>query len=145
MAKQRKFKSTKDLKVSGKIIDQVIGQDEAVKIIRKAARQRRHVLLIGEPGTGKSLLGLGLAELLPKEKLVDIVSFGNPNDENQPMVRILHAGHGREMVARARMDAGGFFKRQNIIMFILLIIALITPWFIVLDYRSWSQPWALYD
>ena len=48
------FKSTAELVVSEKIIDQVIGQDEAVAIMKKAAQQRRHVLLIGDPGTGKS-------------------------------------------------------------------------------------------
>ena len=68
----KKFKSTAELKVSEKIIGQVLGQDEAVKVIKKAAQQRRHVLLIGEPGTGKSMLGLALAELLPKSKLKDI-------------------------------------------------------------------------
>src|SRR3989344_5974955 len=69
-----KFKSTADIKVPNRIVDQVIGQDEAVEVIKKAAQQRRHVLLIGEPGTGKSMLGLALAELLPMEKLADIMS-----------------------------------------------------------------------
>ena len=32
------------------------------------------------------------------------------------------------MVTRARMEASGFFRPQNIIMLILLIVALITPW-----------------
>ena len=128
MADEKKFKSTKELKVSTRIIEQVIGQTSAVNIIKKAARQRRHVLLIGDPGTGKSLLGLGLAELLPREKLVDIVGFANPNDENKPLIRVLPASHGREMVTRARMEASGFFRPQNIIMLILLIVALITPW-----------------
>ena len=66
-----KFKTTADLKVDKNIVDQVVGQEAAVNVIKKAAAQHRHVLLIGEPGTGKSMLGLALAQLLPKEKLVD--------------------------------------------------------------------------
>ena len=52
------IKTTKGIKIPTSLVDQVIGQEEAVNIIKKAALQRRHVLLIGEPGTGKSMLGL---------------------------------------------------------------------------------------
>ena len=131
-----KFESTKDIKVSKTIIDQVIGQEEAVNIIKKAAEQRRHVLLIGEPGTGKSMLGLGLAELLPKEKLVDVLSFANPNDENQPLIRAVPASKGRDVVMKARLSASGMFKNQNIIMFILMIVAMIVPWWARSYYKS---------
>ncbi|MBW2999869.1 ATP-binding protein, partial [Candidatus Woesearchaeota archaeon] len=52
---ETKLKSTADIKVSKNIINQVLGQEEAVEVMKKAAGQRRHVLLIGEPGTGKSM------------------------------------------------------------------------------------------
>ena len=79
-----KNKTTGDIKVPKTMVNQVIGQDEAVKIIKKAAQQRRHVLLIGEPGTGKSMLGIALAELLPKSELKDTLSYYNANDDNNP-------------------------------------------------------------
>ncbi|MBI4451648.1 ATP-dependent protease LonB [Candidatus Woesearchaeota archaeon] len=131
-----KFKSTADIKVSENLVEQVIGQEEAVEIIRKAARQRRHVLLIGEPGTGKSMLGLALAELLPKEKLVDVIAFPNPNDENQPLIRTVPAGKGRELVSRARLQASGVFRFQNIILIGLLVLSMVAPWWVRAQYKS---------
>ncbi|MFO8015857.1 MAG: ATP-dependent protease LonB [Candidatus Woesearchaeota archaeon] len=98
--------------------------------------QRRHVLLIGEPVTGKSMLGLALAELLPKEKLVDILAFHNPNDENQPLIRTVPAGQGRDFVNRAKMQTSNLFKNQNIIMFILVILAMIAPWWVLYKYKA---------
>ncbi|MBD3309961.1 ATP-dependent protease LonB [Candidatus Woesearchaeota archaeon] len=136
MVRELDFKSTAELKVSKQIINQVVGQEDAVKVIRKAAHQRRHVLLIGEPGTGKSMLGLALAELLPKEKLVDVVSLPNPNDENQPMIRTLPASKGREAVAQAKISSMTTFKNQNIIMFVLVIIAMVVPWIVRSKYNS---------
>ncbi len=131
-----RFKSTADIKVPKQLIDQIIGQDTAVDIMKKSARQRRHVLLIGSPGTGKSMLGLGLAELLPKEKLVDIVSFPNPNDENNPLIRTVPAGQGRDLVAKARIQTLGLFQNQNIFLFILVIISMIAPWWVRTHYNS---------
>ncbi|MBW3018516.1 ATP-dependent protease LonB [Candidatus Woesearchaeota archaeon] len=136
MAKTPDFKTTKDIKVENRIIDQVIGQDEAVDVMRKAARQRRHVLLIGQPGTGKSMLGMGLAELLPKSELKDVVSFANPNDENMPLIREIPAGEGRKLVAQARFKAGSFFSGKNLFFFILVIIAMIAPWWVLEKYQS---------
>lgn len=133
---KKAIKSTKEIKVEKRVIDRVIGQDAAVEVIKKAAKQRRHVLLIGEPGTGKSMLGLGLAELLPKEKLVDILSYPNVNDENQPLIRTVQAGKARQIVQNARMESQKMFKGQNAIMFVFLIIAMIAPWWARAYYKS---------
>lgn len=130
------MKSTQDIKVPEKIIDQVIGQNEAVTIIRKAALQRRHVLLIGEPGTGKSMLGLGLAELLPQSELKDILAVPNPNDENNPSIKELPAGVGRNEVKKYTIDTRQIVKNNNFLLFIVAIITLVAPWWVRSRYHS---------
>ncbi len=128
--------STKDIKVPDKIVDQVIGQEEAVRIIRKAAHQRRHVLLIGDPGTGKSMMGIGLAELLPQSELKDILALPNPNDENNPQITELPAGKGRDEVKKYSIDARQVMKNNNFLLFIVAMLTFIAPWWIRYKYHS---------
>ncbi len=130
------MKSTQNIKVSEKIVDQVIGQEEAVRIIKKASLQRRNVLLIGEPGTGKSMLGLALTELLPNSDLKDILAYPNPNDENMPLVKEMNAGTGRDEVKRYQLDAKQVLKNNNFLLFIVAILTLIAPWWIRHYYKS---------
>ena len=130
------MKSTKNIKVPEKIIDQVVGQDEAVKIIKKAALQRRHVLLIGDPGTGKSMLGLALAELLPNSDLKDILALPNPNDENNPLISTRPAGKGREEVKKYLIDSNQILKNNNVLLLIVAVFTLIAPWWVRYYYKS---------
>ncbi|MFB6195843.1 MAG: ATP-dependent protease LonB, partial [Haloplanus sp.] len=42
--------STAEIKVPDRLVDQVIGQEHARDVVMKAAKQRRHVMMIGSPG-----------------------------------------------------------------------------------------------
>jgi len=128
------FKHTGEIKTPENIIEQIIGQENAVNIVKKVAKQRRHLLLIGPPGVGKSLIGQGLAELLPKEKLVDILSVHNPIDENNPGIKVVPKGEGKKIIAKTKMQEAASIKNQNLIFFILLIITMIAPWWIRKSY-----------
>ncbi len=114
------FNDTSSITVPESLIDHVIGQDEAVEVIKKAARQRRHVMLIGSPGTGKSMLGKAMSELLPVEELQDVLVYANPEDNNTPRVRIVPAGRGKQIVDAQKMEARKKVQTRN--MFLMLIV-----------------------
>jgi Lon-like ATP-dependent protease len=124
------FKNTSKIKVPIQLIDQIIGQTRAVSIINKAASQGRHVLLIGDPGTGKSMLGQALSELVPRKELIDILILPNEKDENNPKVHSLPSGRGQEIVERTkqRMNVDG--RKSTIIFFALAIFTALFPWWI---------------
>lgn len=128
------YKTTADIQVSKSLSEQIIGQDEGLQIIKKAAKQRRNVLLIGEPGTGKSLLGQALAEQLPTTKLIDVLCFPNDQDENNPLVRVLPRGKGKELITKLKIQSLSSSRNLNIILFIVLIITIITPWWLRKEY-----------
>jgi Lon-like ATP-dependent protease len=112
------------IEVPAKLIDQVIGQERAVEVIKKAAIQRRHVMMIGSPGTGKSMLAKAMAELLPKEELLDILVYPNSDDPNNPVIRTVAAGRGKQIVAAHKAEAKKKIQfRQTLLMLLLLAIA----------------------
>ncbi|AFV23018.1 ATP-dependent protease Lon [Methanolobus psychrophilus R15] len=114
------FDTTDSIDVPKLLIDQIIGQEHAVEVVKKAASQRRHVMMIGSPGTGKSLLAKAMAELLPKEELQDILAYPNPEDNNNPKIRLVPAGKGREIVMAHKMEAQKKVQSRNMLMMILV-------------------------
>ena len=123
------IESTEDIAVPKLLIDQVIGQEQGVEIVRKAAEQRRHVMLIGDPGTGKSMLARSISELLPKEELQDVLVYNNHEDNNEPRVRIVPASKGKEIVqvqkAQAMIEKEKRAKSQMLLVFAIVGIGII--------------------
>ncbi|OYT34597.1 ATP-dependent protease LonB [Archaeoglobales archaeon ex4484_92] len=128
------FDTTAEIKVPKRLIDQVIGQDHAVEAIKKAAIQKRHVMLIGSPGTGKSMLAKAMAELLPKEELEDILVYPNPQDPNQPKIRLVPAGKGRQIVDAYKEEAMKKVQARNLIIFALVF--LVVGYTVLIDIKN---------
>ena len=92
------FNSTDEVPIPERLVDQVIGQEAGSIVIKKAAEQRRHMLMIGDPGTGKSMLARSMTDLLPADSLEDILIYPNEEDENEPRVRSVPAGRGDRII-----------------------------------------------
>ncbi|AFO59245.1 MULTISPECIES: ATP-dependent protease LonB [Natrinema] len=119
-----KIDSTEDIEVPDRLVDQVIGQDEARDIIIKAAKQRRHVMMIGSPGTGKSMLAKAMSQLLPKEDLQDVLVYHNPDDGNEPKVRTVPAGKGEQIIDAHKEEARKRNQMRSILMWIIIAVVI---------------------
>jgi Lon-like ATP-dependent protease len=123
---KQSLKTTEDVEIPKRLVDQVIGQDEGVEVVKKAAEQRRHVMLIGDPGTGKSMLANAMSELLPKEDLQDIICYHNPEDPNEPRIRVVPASKGKEIVTAQKAEAMQHKeKKAGVMMTIIFMIILL--------------------
>lgn len=81
------IETTEDIKISPDPLERVIGQDEAVRLARIAASQRRHLLLVGPPGTGKSMIAQALALHLQRPT-EEVRVVHNPENPERPLVEV---------------------------------------------------------
>jgi ATP-dependent Lon protease len=143
-----KIESTADIEVPDRLVDQVIGQDEARDIIIKAAKQRRHVMMIGSPGTGKSMLAKAMSQLLPQEDLQDVLVYHNPDDGNEPKVRTVPAGKGEQIIDAHKEEARKRNQMRSILMWIIIAIiigyTIISPASILLGIIAAAVVWFVF-
>ncbi|RCU46334.1 ATP-dependent protease LonB [Haloplanus salinus] len=118
------IESTAEIQVPDRLVDQVIGQEHARDVVMKAAKQRRHVMMIGSPGTGKSMLAKAMSELLPKEELQDVLVYHNPDDGNEPKVRTVPSGKGDQIVEAHKEEARKRNQMRSFLMWIIIAIVL---------------------
>ncbi len=82
------MKSTGDILLPSDPLDRVLGQEEAIYLAKIAATQRRHLLLVGPPGTGKSMIARAISMSLPKPRQ-EVRIVKNPENPERPFLEIL--------------------------------------------------------
>lgn len=89
------LKSTAEIQIPSDPLDRVLGQEEAIELAKMAALQRRHLLLVGPPGTGKSMIARALSMNMPKPKQ-EIRVVKNPENPERPFLEVLDEGRVTE-------------------------------------------------
>ncbi|ACX73068.1 peptidase S16, Lon-like protease [Methanocaldococcus vulcanius M7] len=119
------FKTTEELpEPSPRLIDQVIGQDEAVKIIVSAVKNKRNVILLGEPGVGKSMIVKAVGEIISdfgEFKPYYIIAKPNLKNMERPIVEVIDGEYKEEHKEMPKLD----FKTPNSTTLILIMIGAI--------------------
>ncbi|MCI4327547.1 MAG: ATP-dependent protease LonB [Thermoplasmata archaeon] len=126
------YETTANVEVPARLLDQVIGQDDAVEVAKKAATQKRHMILIGDPGTGKSMLARAMVDFLPKEPLQDILAYPNTDDPNEPKIRVVPAGKGKEIVAAQKLEAAQKKEQKMLLLAIVAVVIFLLAGYVTL-------------
>ncbi|HEQ78912.1 MAG TPA: Lon protease family protein [Euryarchaeota archaeon] len=81
------LESTQQIFIPKDPLKRVIGQNEAINLAATCAKQRRHFLLVGPPGTGKSMIAQAMALHLPRPT-EEIRIVHNPENPERPLVEM---------------------------------------------------------
>ena len=114
--------TSEDITIPEKLIDQVIGQEHARDVIEKAAQQKRHVMMIGSPGTGKSMLAKAMTEIMPRDNMKDVLIYPNQEDDTSPKTRVVPAGQGRKIID-AHLEEASKKGRMRRLLFLVIVAA----------------------
>jgi ATP-dependent Lon protease len=107
-----KVATTAEIAIPGDPLLRVIGQDEAVGLARIAAKQRRHLLLVGPPGTGKSMIAQALALHLPRPT-EEIRVVHNPENPERPLIEVKKEEEVRKDYTSREFASGDLIDPKN--------------------------------
>jgi predicted ATP-dependent protease len=83
------LETTEQVETSTDPFEMIVGQEHALSLVRSAVKQRRHVLLCGVPGIGKSMIAKAAYSLLDSPK-DEIRLRYNPSHPDRPDVIVTH-------------------------------------------------------
>ena len=89
------LKSTEEIAIPADPLERVLGQEEAIELAKVAAKQRRHLLLVGPPGTGKSMIAQAISLHLPKPTN-EIRVVKNPENPERPILEVVEQSYVEE-------------------------------------------------
>lgn len=134
------FNDTSELLCSDNLIDQIVGQDHAVEILRLAAKQKRFLIIAGEPGTGKSLLGRALADLMDGNDLEDILVFPNQDNPVAPKIGKVRAGFGKVLRLEQKEKNKRLYFSEVYLIYAAMFAVLIGGLYFVFRNFHWIYP-----
>ncbi len=102
------LETTKEVETSKDPFQIIVGQEHAVSLVRSAVKQRRHVLLCGAPGIGKSMLAKAAYSLLDKPR-EEIRLRYNPSQPDRPEVVVIRKDNRSRVSARLENHSQNVF------------------------------------
>jgi len=97
--------TTENIIIPSDPMKRVIGQVDAVELAATAAAQHRHVLIVGPPGTGKSMIAQAMALHLPPPS-EEIRVVHNPQNPERPFIQVLNREQVTEDTAKQESAEG---------------------------------------
>lgn len=85
-----KLPDTSYVNIPSNPLDRVIGQEEAVRMAKIAAKQRRNLLLVGPPGVGKSMIAQAMSFYVERPR-EEIRVVHNPQYPERPFTEVKSA------------------------------------------------------